>query len=207
MPIYNVSECLTNINYIVSAGTLANGSVIGFSVFEDNKCGVVGEESTDIHEAIFVQNFDSCCECLSAVTDTLNFRFIGCEDSQEYNIEGSNFCSEHGAPLTGRTYQIKFGSDTAFCATFQELSPTGQTNYFYVGGPYLNCSECSNTPDQPITYSAGSQTYNICVVCNEDGVTTVSEVNTPHPYYTNANGDVVVQLQMVTLGGPNGLNN
>lgn len=56
------------------------------------------------------------------------------------------------------------------------------------------------------TYSAGTFTSEICVVCDTDQGTTATYVDTPHPTYTNGDGDAVVQLQMVTLGGPNGLN-
>ena len=207
MPTYNVSECLTNINYLVSAGTLSIGTVIGFNAFEDNKCGIVGDESSDAHNAIFVQTFESCCECLSAVTDSLNFRFVGCDDSIIYNIEATNFCNSFGIPLTGRTYSIQLGSDTPFCAEFQELSPTGQTNYFYVGGPYTSCSNCGNVPVRT-TYSAGTFVSYLCRECSSGGTISSSiATNTPHPSYTNSNGDEVIQLQMVTLGGPTGLNN
>jgi hypothetical protein len=56
------------------------------------------------------------------------------------------------------------------------------------------------------TYSAGTFTSEICVVCDTDKGTTATYVETPHPTYVNEVGDAVVQLQMVTLGGPNGLN-
>lgn len=58
------------------------------------------------------------------------------------------------------------------------------------------------------TYSAGTFVSYVCTVCTDSGGTTTAtkELGTPHPSYTNNSGDVVVQLQMVTLGGPNGLN-
>lgn len=57
------------------------------------------------------------------------------------------------------------------------------------------------------TYSAGTFTSYICQECTTNGNTVSTKaLNTPHPSYTNGAGDVVVQLQMVTLGGPNGLN-
>lgn len=59
----------------------------------------------------------------------------------------------------------------------------------------------------PTTYSAGTIVSNVCVECTSGGNTTVSgATNTPHPYYTNGSGDVVIQTQMVTIGGPYGLN-
>ena len=58
----------------------------------------------------------------------------------------------------------------------------------------------------PTEYSAGTFDYKVCDICTDGGTTTAIEIEAPHPSYTNNEGDVVVQLQMVTLGGPNGLN-
>lgn len=45
---------------------------------------------------------------------------------------------------------------------------------------------------------------NICVeLCDQS----VVSVTPPHPVYSDLTGGTVVQLNMVTLGGPNGLNN
>lgn len=59
------------------------------------------------------------------------------------------------------------------------------------------------------TITAGTFTSEICIVCTDvSGNTTATKAtNTPHPSYTNGGGDVVVQKQMVTLGGQSGLNN
>jgi hypothetical protein len=43
-------------------------------------------------------------------------------------------------------------------------------------------------------------------ICSGSGTTVVS-VKTPHPTYSDLTGGTVVQLNMITLGGPNGLNN
>lgn len=43
-------------------------------------------------------------------------------------------------------------------------------------------------------------------ICDGAGGTTVVEVSVPHPTYSDLTGGTVVQLNMVTLGGPNGLN-
>jgi hypothetical protein len=42
-------------------------------------------------------------------------------------------------------------------------------------------------------------------ICDGEGGTTVVEVSVPHPTYSDLTGGTVVQLNMVTLGGPNGL--
>ena len=56
----------------------------------------------------------------------------------------------------------------------------------------------------PTTISAGTFTSKICFDC--DGVATAKD-NTPHPVYTDGMGNEIIQLQMVAIGGPNGLNN
>lgn len=59
----------------------------------------------------------------------------------------------------------------------------------------------------PQTFSAGTYVSYICAECIIDGnIVSSPLLDTPHPYYTNAQGDVVIQTQMITLGGPNGLN-
>lgn len=58
------------------------------------------------------------------------------------------------------------------------------------------------------TYSAGTYNTFACKTCPTSGGTyTVSTVRPPNPVYTNGGGDAVVQIQMVELGGFNGLNN
>jgi hypothetical protein len=43
-------------------------------------------------------------------------------------------------------------------------------------------------------------------ICTPEGNTVVS-VNPPHPEWTDGYGTQVTQLNMITLGGQNGLNN
>ena len=57
------------------------------------------------------------------------------------------------------------------------------------------------------TLSAGTYDYKICNSCTDGGTTTVSQIDVPHPVYTNSNGDSVIQITAVALGGFNGLNN
>ena len=52
------------------------------------------------------------------------------------------------------------------------------------------------------TYSSGTE-YVDCIICD----TVATTVNVPHPVAVNNQGNAVVQLGAVTLGGPNGLNN
>ena len=63
------------------------------------------------------------------------------------------------------------------------------------------CNECL------YGFSAGTEST-ICVVCCPCTTgETITSVSAPHPTWTNGQGQVVVQLNAITLGGPNGLNN
>ena len=70
-------------------------------------------------------------------------------------------------------------------------------NLFTQGG----CEQCLNG------FSAGTEST-ICVVCCPCTTgETISSVSAPHPTWTNGQGQAVIQLNAITLGGPNGLNN
>jgi len=206
MPNYIINECITNDVYILSAATLTSGATVEFGISETPFCGTVGAVtlSAETLNIYFLQLYDDCCACLEGDgRESLNFKFIRCGTLEEIDIEGTNFCTSYGLPLTGRTYEIQYGSETPFCATFTELSPTGQTNYFYVGGPFNDCKTCqTETP----TISAGTYDYTVCVICDDGSTETAVTVEVPHPSYTNGYGQTVIQTQMVTLGGFNGLN-
>jgi hypothetical protein len=58
------------------------------------------------------------------------------------------------------------------------------------------------------TISAGTFTSYICQECfdGSGNIISTANKNTPHPVYTDAFNNDVYQLQMVVIGGPNGLN-
>ena len=202
---YIINECITNDVYILSASTLTLGATVEFDISEARFCGTVGAvtESTETLNISFVQLHDDCCACLSGLTESLNFSFIRCGTSEEINIEATNFCTEYGVPTTGITYEIQFGSETPFCATFEGLSESGETNYHYSSGPFSLCENCGEEPPR----SAGTE-YEVCEICCDCGSpgSTINLITPPHPVYTDGYGTPVTQLNMVTLGGPNGLN-
>ena len=199
---YIINQCLTNDEYIVSAVTLTVGEVIKFFVGEENPfCGTVVEvTSSPITPLSFYDSrYTDCCECLNDITDSLNFKFIRCGTlEEEISIEATFFCSEYEAPTSGVTYEIQFGSETPFCATFSELSPTGETNYHFYDGPFLLCEDCVSPP--PI--SAGTETIMCVIDCSGNTITIVP----PHPTWTDGYGNAIVLLDAVALGGVNGLN-
>jgi hypothetical protein len=95
------------------------------------------------------------------------------------------------------------------CYTISNVCPIPlNSNEFTPVGFYFNCSICSeNNPDVNPPRSANTE-YNTCVICCDCGstATTVNSVTTPHPIYTDGFGTPVTQLNMVVLGGINGLN-
>ena len=204
MPNYIINQCLTNEQFVISAVTLTEGATIEFDISESRFCGTVGvvTESEETPNITFVQLYDDCCECLSGLTESLNFNFIICGTEQEINIEATNFCSQIGLPITGLTYEIQLDSYVPFCATFQGLSESGETNYFYVSGPSSGCEDCGEEPPR----SANTETFLCQEICTSGGTTTIS-ITPPHPVWTDGYGTAVTQLNMITLGGINGLNN
>ena len=93
------------------------------------------------------------------------------------------------------------GSYVPFCATFLGLSESGETYYSFVSGPSSGCEDCGEEPPR----SANTESTICLEVCGPDG-NTVIVVNPPHPVWTDGYGREVTQLNMVVLGGPNGLN-
>jgi hypothetical protein len=63
------------------------------------------------------------------------------------------------------------------------------------------CNECL------YGFSSGTESTicEICCPCTTGE--TISSVSAPHPTWTNGQGQAVIQLNAITLGGPNGLNN
>jgi len=148
---------------------------------------------------VFNSLYEDCCDCLSnRGANPLHFKFIRCNTLEEIDIESAGFCDQFVTPTIGMIYEIQFGLDTPFCATFTGLTSTGETFYSYVSGPFLSCEDCENPP--PI--SAGTE-YNVCVIdCSGNTVS----ITPPHPTWTNEQGHAVVLLDAIALGGMNGLN-
>ncbi len=94
------------------------------------------------------------------------------------------------------------------CYTISNVCPIPlNSNEFTPVGFYFNCSICSeNNPDVNPPRSANTETFLCQEICTSGGTTTIS-ITPPHPVWTDGYGTAVTQLNMITLGGPNGLNN
>ena len=97
---------------------------------------------------------------------------------------------------------ISFSSSTGdvTCGPVGGRGNPGDTSYTAIT-IFDNCDEC--IIDIP---RSANTTYEICEVCFDGSVVTVYNLTPPHPVYTDGYGTPVTQLNMVTLGGPNGLN-
>jgi hypothetical protein len=72
---------------------------------------------------------------------------------------------------------------------------------------YFNCTFCESSDVNP-PRSANTESF-VCVICCDCGATgsTITQVSPPHPVWSDGYGTPVTQLNMITLGGINGLNN
>ena len=126
-----------------------------------------------------------------------NFILEQCSSSNQFTV-GFN---ETFDPASGQTYSFSNGlTGETICGTIIS-GTTGSTTYSAIT-QYDNCNEC--IIDIP---RSANTAYDICEVCSDETVITVYNLTPPHPIYTDGYGTPVTQLNMVTLGGPNGLNN
>jgi hypothetical protein len=94
------------------------------------------------------------------------------------------------------------------CYTISNVCPIPlNSNEFTPVGFYFNCSICSeNNPDVNPPRSANTETFICQEVCDLSGGTRTVSVTPPHPVWTDGYGTPVTQLNMVVIGGVNGLN-
>ena len=116
--------------------------------------------------------------------------------------------NDNGLSL-GTSDVISFSSSTGdvTCGTVGELIGDAPSSYTAIT-IFDSCYECTTLFDYESPRSAYTEQI-ICVqVCDDmSGSTVVVAVNPPHPVWTDNYGTEVTQLNAVTLGGINGLNN
>jgi len=205
---YNVLGCLDGLNYTVSADTLSPNELISFYTGEENPiCGTVVDEATE-YEYTHLSTYTECCECYTG-SSYLSFEFGSCPPEATWNLDISNFCNLYGnTPTIGQVFKIYDSeTDTVFCAEFIGLSTTEGSLLLEPDsgeGPFSTCDECENyTPPR----SANTEVL-VCEICCDCGATgsTINQITPPHPVWTDGYGTPVTQLNMIVLGGINGLN-
>jgi hypothetical protein len=149
--------------------------------------------------------YDGCTTCIS--TSSIVVGLIKCDTDEEsfVTISLSNYLSIIGNGFTLPNYTIRDQRQNCYTVTSACPAPSSaSTEGMVVAYFFYSCIYC---PDVNPPRSANTE-YNTCVICCDCGstATTVNSVTTPHPVYTDGFGTPVTQLNMVVLGGVNGLN-
>ena len=148
--------------------------------------------------------YGDCTTCIN--TSSIVVGLINCDTDEEsfVTITLSNYLSIIGNGFTLPNYTIR--DQRQNCYTITSVCPlhsSASTESMSVAYFFYSCQYC---PDQ-IIESANTEST-ICVICCDCGATgsTVNSVSPPHPIYTDGYNNPIMQLNMVVLGGINGLN-
>ena len=150
--------------------------------------------------------YDSCENCNSQ--GLIGVTLVSCETpytEQFVSISLENYLQIYNfGSLTNYSVSDQQGN----CFTITNLCPIPLTEEgFTPVAFYLNCFICSDeNPDNP-PRSANTENF-VCVTCCPcDGSSgSTFSVTPPHPVWTDGYGAPVTQLNMIVIGGINGLN-
>lgn len=195
-------------NYVLSSETeLTSGDTYEILISETLiGCFKIGEEtSNQATEFIsYDRNFVDCIDCFTG--NSYYLKFINCNDGTPYVFDSIDyFENELEIPTIGLIYFMDTGEFSGECLEFISfiIERNGETILTNpeILSTYTTCLDCL----PPL--SSGTET-DICQICvDSSGNTTATFVNAPHPTWTDAYGRSVIQLNMIELGGQNGLNN
>jgi hypothetical protein len=179
-------------------------SLSGESTSISSNCFIVtSAETTDLYTTLnpIDSSYSGCLDCYQQ--NQLAFFVESCNYPE---LSGPVNATQFSEFPIGKYYTLCQTNDEFILYTTQEclcFRVTGITEGydfdFGITGPFTDCT-CSR--------SSGDE-YTECVICCDCGSTgsTVTQVSPPHPVWTDGYGTPVNQLNMVTLGGMNGLNN
>lgn len=201
---YLIRSCDNRTEYVVdpNGNTIVTGTTYYFTFTGETLpiCGtVISEDSNPIVDGILLAT-DSldCLDCLQK--NNFSFLVTGCTTGTGGGPVVATDFTEF--PL-GFYYTLcpppEFDFLGCQCFYVYDIEPTTVIFTFENYGPFTSCS--CESPRSANTES------NICLeICTESGTTVVS-VTPPHPIWTDGYGTQVTELNMITLGGMNGLNN
>lgn len=176
--------------------------VWSFSSETETFCGTIIDSTEAEASYTGMTLYSDCYECLSSL-DNVTFIFNLCNGvgSPAFLPTDIGFLPESGSV----SYGVYYRSDVlnSACISFDSVSYDGLENVEFVSAvSYNGCEECLflETP------RSGGTEANICQEICTTGNTTVTSVTPPHPEWTDGYGIQVTQLNMITLGGINGLN-
>jgi hypothetical protein len=153
--------------------------------------------------------YNNCTDCIS--NREIGVRTVNC-DTQEFSIVNVPY-SSYTEFLFNRDDNFIFNcfvDAEGYCRTVVEPCPQPPTGRLSIPvTDYFSCPVCRTfNPDiPPTTVSAGTE-YTVCVICEDccQSGTTATVIKPPHPTWSRLNGDAVVLLDAVQLGGMFGLN-
>ena len=201
---YLIRSCNNITEYVVDPG--ANIIEIGLTYFFNFTgetlpiCGtVISEDSGSINEGLSsVTEYNNCLECLQ--DNNFSFFVTGCTIETAGPVVATDFTV---FPL-GLYYTLCPPPEFEFigCQCFYvydiiyDAPPFSFENY----GPFTSCL-CESPR------SANTEYFECVTCCPCDGTSgTTTPVAPPHPVWTDGYGTPVTQLNMVVIGGINGLN-
>ena len=223
----NCEQCLTTDNFVwvgyncdsggVGIITTSNGFTTGDYVkvkygTSDFQCFYLDTPyetymgNYDVWNSLDTSPYDTCEEC--SLNTRIGISISECDGSNQeyvsvtlqdwYTLTGYYETPQNVFNLEhyGKCYRLINSCPLEIDRSFREITPL---TFYY------NCLECYNDNTR-FPRNAGPETLFCMEVCGPSG-TTVTQVSPPHPVWTDAYGTAVTQLNMITLGGPDGLNN
>jgi hypothetical protein len=206
MEIYSGQSCVDENSIIIISGSgmYTVGNVVGgfpvgsepdasncYTLIELLEGGDVTHEITTTHE--------TCLTCYQ--DESLGFEFEKCYTTDELIVVGATDLGF--VPTTGYIYLMNISGLTNCYTSTGTIDPPSVEFLPQSVELFTSCEECGIK----IPRSSGAE-YEECIICCECGATggTVNSVSVPHPVWTDKYGTQVTQLNMVVLGGPDGLN-
>lgn len=202
---YIILGCDGITNLVVDDGpyllTPGNTYYINFTAETFPGCFTIIEETQDPAEdgVSNATEYNNCLSCLQQ--NSFSFFAEDCLLPEQSGFIDANSFSEW--PV-GKYYKLcqedELGTLICLCLYIKEVrSEPGVI--LSLTGPFTECG-CIDSPRSANTES------NLCIeICDEVSGTTVVSVSPPHPVWTDGYGTSVTQLNAITLGGENGLNN
>jgi hypothetical protein len=200
---YLITSCDELTTVVVNSGENeiipGNTYYISFTGETNPGCFTAGLESEEALEdgISSVTGYTDCLECL--LSEGFSATLASCNDEFIYPQTLNEFPN---LPIVGEYYRFCDPSGDGLCFCFEFLGFTSEPGIpaLYNGGPFTDCN-CQEPPR-----SANTETF-ICQEICFSGGTTTTFITPPHPVWTDGYGTQVTQLNMITLGGINGLNN
>lgn len=149
----------------------------------------------------FVSAYTTCLECIQTTGGV--FEFENCTNPLDTpTIDVDQFSI---VPQLNQVYSILTSSGTLNCFTSTGyVSGSASEGLVSIEGPYVDCPQCTVLS---LPQSANTEVFVCEYICVTGGTgSSVVVVTPPHPQYSNTQGNPVTQLNMITLGGFNGLN-